>query len=208
ALRLVIRKLIGLRSPTCSRATSSADLEMRIAMRHVRGFTILACAAFVLGLASTPVLAKHEDKSKQATEYPDSTREAPKLDLKSEKDQKHLQEGLDAINKGDMATAETTLQALVDGSKSKYAQAMALRGLALSNTTLATTRRRSRCCRRRWPTACCQTTTTSPLSTCWRSPSRPTGNIRRRWAPSRSGAPKARRKPPSPMRSRATTITG
>jgi len=104
---------------------------MRIAMKHVRGFTILACAAFVLGLASTPVLAKHEDKSKQATEYPDSTREAPKLDLKSEKDQKHLQEGLDAINKGDMATAETTLQTLVDGSKSKYAQAMALRGLAL-----------------------------------------------------------------------------
>ena len=100
-------------------------------MKHVRGFTILACVAFVLGLASSPVLAKHEDKSQQATEYPNSTRKAPKLDLTSEKDQKHLQEGLDALNKGDTATAQTTLQALLDGSKSKYAQAVAMRGLAL-----------------------------------------------------------------------------
>lgn len=100
-------------------------------MKHVRGFTILACLALVLGLVSSPVLAKHEDKSQQSTEYPNSTRKAPKIDLKSEKDQKHLQEGLDALNKGDMATAQTTLQALLDSSKSKYAQAMALRGLAL-----------------------------------------------------------------------------
>ncbi|MEO6801074.1 MAG: tetratricopeptide repeat protein [Rhodanobacter sp.] len=100
-------------------------------MKHVRGFTILACVAFVLGLASTPVLAKHPDQTKQSAEYPDSTRKAPKLDLTSEKDQKQLQEGLSAVNKGDMATAETTLQGVLDSSKSKYAQAMAMRGLAL-----------------------------------------------------------------------------
>jgi len=100
-------------------------------MKHVRGFTILACAAFVLGLASSPVLAKHPDKSKQSTEYPDTTREAPKLDLTSPKDQKQLQEGLEAVNKGDMTTAESTLQGVLDSSKSKYAQATALRGLAL-----------------------------------------------------------------------------
>lgn len=100
-------------------------------MKHVRGFTILACAAFVLGLASGPVFAKKADKSQQATEYPDSTRKAPKLDLSSAKDQKHLQEGLDAINTGDMTTAQTTLQTLLDSSKSKYVQAIALRGLAL-----------------------------------------------------------------------------
>ena len=100
-------------------------------MKHVRGFTILACAAFVLGLASTPLLAKQSDKSKQSTEYPDTAREAPKLDLTSKKDQKQLQDGLQAINAGDMATAQSTLQGVLDSSKSKYAQAMALRGLAL-----------------------------------------------------------------------------
>lgn len=100
-------------------------------MKPIRAFTILACAAFVLGLASTPVLAKRADNAKQATEYPDSTRQAPKLDLTSEKEQKEIQEGLDAINKGDMATGQTTLQGVLDKSKSKYAQAIALRGLAL-----------------------------------------------------------------------------
>lgn len=100
-------------------------------MKHIRRFTFLACAAFVLSLASAPVLAKHADSAKQATEYPDSTRTAPKLDMTSQKEQKQLQEGLDAINKGDMATGETTLQGLLDKSKSKYAQAIALRGLAL-----------------------------------------------------------------------------
>jgi hypothetical protein len=100
-------------------------------MKLIRAFTILACAAFMLGLASTPVLAKRGDKPKQATEYPDSTRQAPKLDLTSEKEQKEIQEGLDAINKGDMATGQTTLQGVLDKSKSKYAQAIALRGLAL-----------------------------------------------------------------------------
>jgi tetratricopeptide (TPR) repeat protein len=100
-------------------------------MKHIRGFTILACAAFVLGLASAPVMAKHADNAKQATEYPDSTRQAPKLDLTSPKEQKEIQEGLDAINKGDMTTGQTTLQGVLDKSKSKYAQAIALRGLAL-----------------------------------------------------------------------------
>lgn len=100
-------------------------------MKHVRGFTILACAAFLLGLASTPAMARQTDKAKQSTEYPDTAREAPKLDLTSKKDQKNLQDGMAAINNGDMATAETTLQGVLDSSKSKYAQAVALRGLAL-----------------------------------------------------------------------------
>ena len=100
-------------------------------MKHIRGFTMLACAAFMLGLASAPVLAKQADNTKQAAEYPDSTRTAPKLDMTSEKEQKEIQKGLDAINKGDMATAEATLQDVLDKSKSKYAQAIALRGLGL-----------------------------------------------------------------------------
>ena len=100
-------------------------------MKHVRGFTILACAALLFGLANAPVLAKHADNAKQASEYPNSTRVAPKLDMTSEREQKKIQEGLDAINKGDMAKGETTLQGVLDKSKSKYAQAIALRGLAL-----------------------------------------------------------------------------
>ena len=87
-------------------------------MKHIRGFTILACSAFMLGLASAPAMAKHSDNPKQATEYPDSTRQAPKLDLTSPKEQKEIQEGLDAINKGDMTTGQTTLQDVLDKSKS------------------------------------------------------------------------------------------
>ena len=71
--------------------------QMRITMKHVRRFTVLVGAALLLGLAGSPVLARHPDKAKQATEYPDATRVAPKLDLTSEKDQKKLQAGLDAL---------------------------------------------------------------------------------------------------------------
>ncbi len=101
-------------------------------MKQLRGFTILATAALLFGLASSPALARQQhDKTQQASEYPDSTRKAPKLDMRSEGDQKNLQEGYDALNKGDAAAAQATLQSLLDKSKSKYAQAMALRGLAL-----------------------------------------------------------------------------
>ncbi|TAL90376.1 MAG: tetratricopeptide repeat protein [Rhodanobacter sp.] len=93
---------------------------------------MLAAAALLFGLASSPALARHPEKTKQATEYPDSTRVEPKLDLTKEADQKQLQAGYDALNKGDTAAAEATLQALLDKSRSKYAQAMALRGLALA----------------------------------------------------------------------------
>ncbi len=101
-------------------------------MKNFRGFTTLAAAALLFGLVSSPAVARQSDKSPQATEYPNATRTAPKPDLTKKDDQKHLQEGYDALNKGDNATAEASLQALLDKSKSKYAQAMALRGLALA----------------------------------------------------------------------------
>jgi len=100
-------------------------------MKHFPGFTMLAGAVLLLGLVSSPVLARDSANAKQATQYPDTSRVAPKLDLRSEKDQKKLQEGLNALNAGDAAKAQPLLQELVDSSKSKYAQAMALRGLAL-----------------------------------------------------------------------------
>lgn len=99
-------------------------------MKHARGLTMLASTALLLTLAASPALAKDGAKSKQEAQYPNATRVAPKLDLTSEKEQKQLNEGLDAVSAGDKAKAEQILQPLVDGSKSKYAQALALQGLA------------------------------------------------------------------------------
>ncbi len=68
--------------------------------------------------------------AKAEVQYPNTTRVEPKLDLSSEKDQKNLNLGLDAANTGDKAKAEQYLQPLIDSSKSKYAQALALQGMA------------------------------------------------------------------------------
>jgi predicted negative regulator of RcsB-dependent stress response len=97
-------------------------------MKHARGLSVLASAALLLGVASFQVSAK--DKDKPAAQYPNATRTEPKLDLTSEKDQKALNDGLDAVNAGDNAKAQQILQPIVDSSKSKYAQALALQGLA------------------------------------------------------------------------------
>ncbi|MHB1272333.1 MAG: tetratricopeptide repeat protein [Rhodanobacter sp.] len=101
-------------------------------MKHVPGLTMLASAALLLTLTSNPVLARenHAAKDKQAVQYPNATRVAPKLDLTSTREQKALNEGLDASSAGDKAKAEQLLQPIVDNSKSKYAQALALEGLA------------------------------------------------------------------------------
>ncbi len=100
-------------------------------MKHVHGFTTLASAALMLMLASSPVLAKDSpSKDKPEVQYPNATRVAPKLDLTSEKDQKNVNAGLDAVSANDKAKALQYLQPIVDGSKSKYAQALALQGLA------------------------------------------------------------------------------
>lgn len=101
-------------------------------MKHVRGLTMLASVALLLGVVSSPVLARKSDDAKPKKEvlYPNTIRAEPKLDLTSEKDQKNLNEGLDAVNEGDKAKAEQLLQPIIDGSKSKYAQALALQGMA------------------------------------------------------------------------------
>jgi tetratricopeptide (TPR) repeat protein len=105
---------------------------MRITMKHVRGLTVLASVALLLGVASSPAMARKSDDAKPKKEvlYPNATRAEPKLDLTSEKDQKNLNEGLDAVNAGDKAKAQQMLQPIIDGSKSKYAQALALQGMA------------------------------------------------------------------------------
>ena len=101
-------------------------------MKHAPLFKLLAGAALAVTVAGAPALAHaaHADKDKKPSLYPNATRQEPKLDLTSEKDQKALNEGLDAVNAGDAAKAQPILQGIVDSSKSKYAQALALQGLA------------------------------------------------------------------------------
>jgi predicted negative regulator of RcsB-dependent stress response len=100
-------------------------------MKHAPLFKMLAGAALALTIAATPAMAHaHAEKEKKESLYPNATRKEPKLDLTSSKDQKALNEGLDAVNAGDAAKASQILQPIVDSSKSKYAQALALQGLA------------------------------------------------------------------------------
>ena len=101
-------------------------------MKQAPRFTMLATAALLLASSIPSALARDSDatKGKPEVQYPNATRVAPKLDLTSEKDQKSLNEGLDAVAAGDKAKAEQVLQPIADGSKSKYAQALALQGLA------------------------------------------------------------------------------
>ncbi|MBD8874555.1 tetratricopeptide repeat protein [Rhodanobacter sp. DHB23] len=91
---------------------------------------MLAGTALAFTFAASPAHAASASKDKQPSLYPNATRAEPKLDLTSEKEQKALNEGLDAVNSGDKAKAQQLLQPIVDGSKSKYAQAIALQGLA------------------------------------------------------------------------------
>ncbi|HEY4090782.1 MAG TPA: tetratricopeptide repeat protein [Luteibacter sp.] len=89
--------------------------------------------AIALSLASGAVVAKDKPADvKKEVLYPNATRAEPKLDLKTEKDQKAINEGLDAANNGDKENALKILQPLADGSatSSKYAQALALQGIA------------------------------------------------------------------------------
>lgn len=89
--------------------------------------------AIALSLVSGAAVARDtKSQDKKEALYPNATRTEPKLDLKSEKDQKALNEGLDAANNGEKDKAMQLLQPLADGSgtSSKYAQALALQGIA------------------------------------------------------------------------------
>ena len=100
-------------------------------MKHVPLLTLLAGATLAFGVAS-PAFARDSAPAKDTkqAQYPNAARAEPKLDLTSAKDQKALNEGLDAVNAGNQAKATELLQPIIDGSKSKYAQALALQGLA------------------------------------------------------------------------------
>jgi Flp pilus assembly protein TadD len=98
-------------------------------------FKLLSGAALALVLVATPAVARDQqaDGNKDAKQalYPNATRKEPKLDLTSPREQKKVNEGLDAVNEGDKDKALKLLQPIVDDSdSSKYAQALALQGIA------------------------------------------------------------------------------
>jgi hypothetical protein len=72
------------------------------------------------------------EEGKQKDLYPNATRKEPKLDLTDQKTADAINKGLNALNSGDTATAQQILQPFANGSKtkSKYAQALALQGMA------------------------------------------------------------------------------
>lgn len=105
-------------------------------MKNLQGITILASLALAFSFAASPAAASpamarsHADGDKAASQYPDATRKEPKLDLTSKKEQKTLNEGMQAAGSGDSAKAKQLLQPLIDSSKSKYVKALALQSLA------------------------------------------------------------------------------
>lgn len=109
-------------------------------MKQRKKLHVAVAAALALALAggATTVLAQpqhhHEKKSASADKkpalYPNTTREEPKLDLSKQSVVDDLNKGLDALNNGDSKTARSLLQPIADKSDSKYAQGLALQGLA------------------------------------------------------------------------------
>lgn len=104
-------------------------------MKHVPFLKLLSGTALALALISSPAIARdrHGDQDSKETKqalYPNATRKEPKLDLKSEKEQKKLNEGLEAVNAGDKDKAMQLLQPLAQDADSKYAQSLALQGIA------------------------------------------------------------------------------
>ncbi len=84
----------------------------------------------LLALALIAVGATNAKDAKKAPEYPNAKREQPQNDLRSEREQRLLQDGFNALNSKDDAKATGDLNKVLKDSSSKYAKAMALRGLA------------------------------------------------------------------------------
>ncbi|MDE2272321.1 MAG: tetratricopeptide repeat protein [Xanthomonadaceae bacterium] len=71
-----------------------------------------------------------EKPAEQKTKYPNATRKQPKNPGVSAREAKGLNEGLQAANSGDSATALKDLQPIADSGSNAYAKALATLGLA------------------------------------------------------------------------------
>ncbi len=91
--------------------------------------SILAKTLLVVAL-SLGMLSGAYANDNQAQQYPKTQREAPQNDLRSQRDSQQLQDGFNALNKGANQKAAEILGKLLKNTSSKYAKAMAFRGLA------------------------------------------------------------------------------
>jgi tetratricopeptide (TPR) repeat protein len=73
---------------------------------------------------------KQDKSAKHETKFPNATRKEPADTTVTSREAKALNEGLEAANSGDAATAGKDLQPIVDGNAKPYAKSMALLGLA------------------------------------------------------------------------------
>jgi tetratricopeptide (TPR) repeat protein len=74
--------------------------------------------------------SKQSKQSGQENKYPNATRKEPSKTGVSSKEAKPLNEGLQAANSGDSATALKDLQPIADSSDNAYAKSLAMLGLA------------------------------------------------------------------------------
>jgi tetratricopeptide (TPR) repeat protein len=73
---------------------------------------------------------KQTEQTEQENKYPNATRKEPSKTGVSSKEAKPLNEGLQAANSGDSATALKDLQPIADSSDNAYAKSLAMLGLA------------------------------------------------------------------------------
>lgn len=97
--------------------------------------TVLALAftgGTALATPPAPQSGKSGQKDQKQSLYPNATRKAPKLDITKQATADEINKGLNALSSGDKAKATEILQPYAEGKKgkSKYAQALALQGMA------------------------------------------------------------------------------
>ena len=98
-------------------------------MNTIRIGRALLVAFATFALAFGAVAAEKKAATTKKNDFPNATREEPKLDI-SEKGQKKIQGAYDALDEEDFAKAEKLLTEANSGKASKYEKALALQGLS------------------------------------------------------------------------------
>lgn len=114
--------------------TKYTNILCSIAAVAVFGLVTVTTASAQMGGSPQPSggsskSERSSSKSSAEKHYPNATRSEPKNDMK-DSDSKPLQRAIDALNGGDDAKAKEEMQKILESSKSKYAQGVALQALA------------------------------------------------------------------------------
>lgn len=113
----------------CAALALSSGLA--VAQTSGEGCTSMQMIRNQCGKSEKPKKEKEQSQPTQSSQYPNATRPEPKVQGLSQKQADALNEGLNAVNSNDAATAQKDLQPIADGSDNPYAKAKALSGLAL-----------------------------------------------------------------------------